>query len=181
MKEWIPIFVAFFRVGALTFGGGYAMLPIIQREAIDRKNWVTEEEIMNYYAVAQCLPGIIAINTAVLVGHKIRGRAGGVAAALGVATPSLLIIMVIAAFMRNFIEIKAVQQAFYGIRIVVAALVFDAIVKMWKKGMKDLPCYCIYFIVLGLSLSTQVSTILIILCSVVAGILLHIGKKDDIR
>ncbi|MGM9661899.1 MAG: chromate transporter [Oscillospiraceae bacterium] len=180
MKELVSIFLTFCKVGALTFGGGYAMLPIIQKEVVESKHWATEEEVMNYYAVGQCLPGIIAVNTAVFLGHKVKGKSGGVAAALGVSLPSLIVIVIIAAFIQNFIEVEAVQRAFSGIRIVVAALVVDAIVKMWKKSMKDVWCYLLYAVVFALCIFTNVSTILLILGAVLVGIAIQMrggGEK----
>lgn len=175
MGELISIFFTFCKVGALTFGGGYAMLPIIQRYVVESKKWATEEEVMDFYAVGQCLPGIIAVNTATFIGQKVKGKAGGVFAALGVSFPSLVIIIVIAAFIKNFIEIDVVQNAFYGIRIAVAALVVDAIIKMWKKGMVDIWCYIIFAVALTLSL-IDVSTIAIVVGSVVLGIVINLVK-----
>lgn len=176
MKELLEIFLTFCKIGALTFGGGYAMLPIIQKDVVENKRWATEEEVMDYYAVAQCLPGIIAINTATFIGQKIKGKTGGIAAAVGVAFPSLVVIMIIAAFIQNFIELELVQAAFYGVRIAVAALVVDAIIKMWKKSMKDLWCYGIYLLVFVLSVCFDVSTIILVLAAVIAGIVISSVK-----
>ena len=177
MKELLRIFVTFCKVGALTFGGGYTMLPILQREVVEKRNWVSEEDVMDFYAVGQCLPGLIAVNTAGFIGNRIRGKAGGVAAALGVIFPSMIIIMIIAAFIQNFIEYPAVQRAFYGIRIAVAALVTDAIVKMWKKSMLDGFCILLFIAVFLLSALAGVSTMYLVLGAVACGILFQEYKR----
>lgn len=170
MMRYRDLFFAFFRVGLLTFGGGYSMLPILQREAVDKKSWITEAEMLDYYAVAQSLPGIIAVNTALLVGNKIKGRRGGLVAALGVVVPSLVVIMVIAAFLQGYMSNPWVQKAFYGIRIVVCALITQAIVKFWKTAIVDVFCVCMYVAVLALALFTPVPTWAIVLLAVGAGL-----------
>ena len=130
MKELWMLLITFAKVGVMTFGGGMAMLPILQREVVENRGWATEAELMDYYAVGQCTPGAIAINTAVFVGNKIRGIPGGVAAALGVAAPSLLIILAIALFIQSFSDLPAVQYAFAGIRVGVCVLIFNAVRKL---------------------------------------------------
>lgn len=109
-------------MGAFTFGGGYAMLPMIEREVVRNKGWATSEEVMDYFAVGQCTPGVIAVNTSTFIGYKLKGIRGGITATLGFTAPSLIIIMIIAAFMTNFSELKAVQSAFWGIRVCVCVL-----------------------------------------------------------
>ena len=125
MKELFDLFWTFAKIGSITFGGGYAMLPIIQREIVEKKKWATEEEVMDYYAVGQCTPGVIAVNTATFIGYKLRGIFGGIFATLGVVFPSLVIIMVIAAFLKNFAEFEIVKHAFGGIRVAVVALIIS--------------------------------------------------------
>ena len=105
MKELLDMFLTFARIGGFTFGGGYAMLPMLQKEVVNGRHWATDEELMDYYAIGQCTPGIIAVNTATFVGYKNRGIPGAIAATLGVIAPSLVIIMIIAAFISNFIEL----------------------------------------------------------------------------
>ena len=106
MKEYLDLFLTFARIGGLTFGGGYAMLPMLQQEVVDRRGWATNEELMDYYAIGQCTPGVIAVNTATFVGNKTKGTLGGIFATLGVVFPSLVIITIIAAFIRNFAELE---------------------------------------------------------------------------
>lgn len=169
MKELLSIFWTFCRVGALTFGGGYAMLPILEKEAVERQHWITKEEMLDYYAIGQCLPGVIAVNTATFIGRKQRGVAGGIAAALGIVFPSLVIIVIIASFVRNFLQYEVVQRAFAGIRVAVAALIVDAIIKLWKSGIKDGWTLLFFGVVLALSL-LGVSPVIIVVLAVAYGI-----------
>lgn len=133
MKELLDMFLTFARIGGFTFGGGYAMLPMLQKEVVNGRHWATDEELMDYYAIGQCTPGIIAVNTATFVGYKNRGIPGAIAATLGVIAPSLVIIMIIAAFISNFIELSFVSSAFAGIRACVCVLIGDAVVKLAKN------------------------------------------------
>ena len=119
MRELWELYRSFFTIGALTFGGGYAMLPMLERELVEKHHWVTQEEILNYFAIGQCTPGIIAVNTATFVGYKRRKVVGGIVTTLGVISPSLIIITVIAALLSNFMDILWVQHAFAGIRVAV--------------------------------------------------------------
>ncbi len=128
---------AFMKIGALTFGGGYAMLPMLQRECVEKHGWVTESELTDYFAIGQCTPGIIAVNTATFVGRKQRGLLGAVCTTLGVALPSIAIILIIAAALKNFSHIAAVQHAFAGIRCAVAALILKAVIKLARANVKD--------------------------------------------
>ena len=137
MKKYWDLFWAFARVGAMTFGGGYAMIPILEREIIARHGWATEEELMDYYAVGQCTPGVIFVNTATFIGYKYGGTLGGIIATLGGVFPSVVIITIIAGILTNFADVPAVQSAFAGIRVCVCVLIFNAVVKLWKKAVVD--------------------------------------------
>ena len=121
-KRLWELFYTFAKVGVMTFGGGYAMLPILQREVVENKGWATEEELADWFAIGQCTPGIIAVNTATFVGQGLAGSIGGIVATLGVVFPSLIIITVIAAFIQNFAHLAIVQNAFAGIRVCVCVL-----------------------------------------------------------
>lgn len=179
-KKILPqLFLTFARVGVMTFGGGYAMLPILQREIVESKGWITEEELTDYYAIGQCTPGIIAVNTATFVGQKCAGIAGGIIATLGLVFPSLVIITVIAAVLRNFAEVAAVQHAFAGVRICVCVLILNAVVKLWKKTVVDLPTLLIFLVVLAAAVLPEllpafsgVSPVLFVLVSALAGIVI---------
>lgn len=135
MKTVLDLFFTFFRIGAVIFGGGYSMLPVLQKEVVEKKNWVGENDLLDYYAIGQCLPGIIAVNTSIFIGHKVKKTAGSVAASLGVIAPSVIIITFIAMLISNFSEIPAVQYAFDGIRIAVAALITEAVIKLFKTNI----------------------------------------------
>ena len=130
MPILFDLFVTFAKVGVCTFGGGIAMLPILEREVVNNKGWATMDELMDYYAVGQCTPGIIAVNTATFVGNKHKGILGGICASIGMVFPSLVIILVIASVLSNFADIPAVQSAFAGIRVCVCVLIFSAIIKL---------------------------------------------------
>ena len=137
MKVLFDLFRAFFTIGALTFGGGYAMLPMLEREIVNKHKWATSEELLNYFAIGQCTPGIIAVNTATFVGYKIKGVIGGIAATLGVVAPSVVIITIIAMVLENFMDIVWVQNAFAGIRVAVCALITVSVVKLFKSNVKQ--------------------------------------------
>lgn len=134
MNILLELYLTFVKIGFMTFGGGYAMLPILEREVVDKKKWATSEEILDYYAIGQSTPGVIAINTATFCGYKKAKNIGGVVASLGFITPSIIIITLIAGFLKNFSHIAAIQHAFSGIRIAVSALVLYSVIKMLKKN-----------------------------------------------
>ena len=171
------LFFTFAKMGALTFGGGYAMLPMLQREVVETKGWGTEEEIMDYYAIGQCTPGIIAVNTATFVGQKTRGDLGGVVATLGVVFPSLVIITIIAGLVTNFAELAVVKNAFAGVRVCVCVLIFNAVVKLFKNAVKDLGTGAIFILVLLGSLFLDWSPVAFVLIAAVLGILLQNLKE----
>lgn len=141
MKKILDLFRVFFKIGAFTFGGGYAMIPIIQKEVVDNKKWITDEDILNIVAIAESTPGPIAINSATFIGYKVAGVFGSVAATLGVVLPSFVVISIIAFFLGKFSEYKPVQYAFYGIRAGVLALVIKALITMYKKMPKTALAY----------------------------------------
>lgn len=162
MKELWNLFWLFAQIGACTFGGGYAMLPLLQRELVEKRNWVTEEELMDYYAIGQCTPGIIAINTATFIGYKRKKLIGGITATLGFVLPSIVIITLIAAFMQNFASLHLVSSAFSGIRICVCALILDAVIRLYKKAVADRVSIGIFLAVLILSIFTKTPPAMIV-------------------
>ena len=169
MKELLTLFIAFFKVGSMTFGGGYAMLPIIQRELVDKKGWVSNDEIMDYYAIGQMTPGVIAVNVATFVGMKRKGIPGAIFATLGMITPSLIIIMIIAAVLKNFAHIPAVVHAFSGIRVAVLALMVKTIVSLIKKGIKDI-FGIVIFVLTALTVFFPVSPVIVVIIAALSGI-----------
>ena len=166
------LFIAFARVGVMTFGGGYAMIPILEREIVDKHSWASSEELMDYYAVGQCTPGVIAVNTATFIGQKCAGTVGGVVATLGVVFPSLVIICVIAGILTNFAYIPAVKSAFAGIRVCVCVLIFNAVVKLWKSAVPDKGALCLCLGVFVLSVFLDISPVVYVVVCAAAGILL---------
>ena len=172
MKKLLQLFLAFARVGVMTFGGGYAMIPILEREIVDRHGWASGEELMDYYAVGQCTPGVIAVNTATFVGYKVAGTLGGIAATLGVVFPSVVIITVIAGILTHFADIPAVQSAFAAIRVCVCVLIFNAVLKLWKGAVKDKAALALFLIVFVTSVFLDISPVFYVLFCALAGILL---------
>lgn len=178
MREYLDLFFTFAKIGGCTFGGGYAMLPIMQRELVEKKNWATNDELLNYYAVGQCTPGIIAVNAATFVGYNKKGILGGMASTLGVITPSVVIIMLIAAFLRDYSQLPVVQHAFAGIRIAVCATILVSIVNLWKQSVKKPLDYIFCITAFVLSAFTPISPVWIVLFAGAGGIFSHLKKED---
>ena len=179
MSNLVDLFVTFAKVGVMTFGGGYAMLPILQREVVDNKGWATEEELMDYFAIGQCTPGIIAVNTATFIGQKQRGTLGGILSTLGVVFPSLVIISLLAGVITVFSHLAWVQHAFGGIRVCVCILILNAVIKLLKKAVLDVPTAVIFLAVTLGSYFTPLSPVIFVLLAAVAGIVLKnvgVGK-----
>ncbi len=181
MKEILDLFLIFARIGGLTFGGGYAMLPMLQQEMVEKRKWATEEELMDYYAIGQCTPGIIAVNTATFIGYKIKGIVGGIFATLGVVFPSLVIISIISAFIINFASLPVVINAFAGIRVCVCVLVINAVVKLYKSAVVDKVTLLLFLAVGLLMLLTPVSPILLVLLSGAAGLGIQLIKAKGAK
>ena len=176
MNTYLDLFITFARIGGLTFGGGYAMLPMLEREVVDNRHWATSDQLMDYYAIGQCTPGVIAVNTATFVGRSVKGTLGGIIATLGVIFPSLIIITLIAALISNFADIPVVVKAFNGIRIGVCVLVFNAVIKLGKSAIKDAPGVVIFLIVFLGSSFLDVSPVLFVVLAALAGIVLRVKK-----
>lgn len=172
MKILLDLFLTFMRVGGLTFGGGMAMLPMLQKEVVENKGWATEEELVDYFAIGQCTPGIIAINTATFVGFKIAGLMGAICATLGMVFPSWIIISIIAMFIRNFSSYPVVQHALAGITCCVFALIVDSVIKLGKKSIKSVFAAVLCLIVFCLAMFTEVSTFILVIAAGVAGVVI---------
>ena len=179
MRLLWELFITFAKVGVMTFGGGYAMLPILQREVVEGKGWATDEELTDYFAIGQCTPGIIAVNTATLVGRKVRGISGAIVATLALVLPSLLIISALAGVIEAFSHIVWVQHAFGGIRVCVCVLIINSVVKLYKKAVMDIPTLIIFLTVVLGSLLLPVNTVVFVVLAAIAGIVLKVmgGKK----
>ncbi|MEG1849395.1 MAG: chromate transporter [Oscillospiraceae bacterium] len=166
----MELFRAFFAIGALTFGGGYAMLPMLEREVVEHHHWATSEELLDYYAISQCTPGVIAVNVATMIGYRQKGLRGAAMATLGVVCPSIIIILLIAGVLKNVSHLAAVQHAFGGIRVAVSVLILSAITKLFKSSVVD-PLTAVIFVVgLGITLLFHPSPILLVLCAGALGI-----------
>ena len=171
MKKLIELFLVFAKIGGMTFGGGYAMIPILERELVENRGWASSEELMDYYAVGQCTPGIIAVNTATFIGNKLYGIPGGIAATLGVVFPSLVIITLIAGILSNFADIPAVKSAFADVRVCVCVLIFNAVIKLWKSAVVDKGALILCLLVFGLSMFLDLSPIIFVVLCALGGIL----------
>ena len=167
MKDLLTIFLTFLKIGAFTFGGGYAMIPLIQREAVEKNHWVTDEDILDIVAIAESTPGPIAINAATFVGYQHKGFAGALAATLGVVLPSFVIIFTISNILRQFKELLVVQYAFNGIRVGVLIMMLKALIKMFKTNRKGIVAYFLMGLSFVLTVFCKVSTFLVIgICAI---------------
>ena len=174
LKNLIELFLTFAKVGVMTFGGGYAMLPILQREVVEDKGWATEEELADYFAIGQCTPGIIAVNTATFVGRKKDGVAGGIAATLGVVFPSLVIISLLAGVITQFSELAWVRNAFAGVRVCVCVLIFNAVWKLGKKAVVDRWTAALFLLVAAGAVLTDWSPVVFVLFAAACGVVLQV-------
>lgn len=179
MKNLLNLFLAFFKIGALTFGGGYAMMPIIQAELVNKRGWVEEEEVLDYYAIGQMTPGIIAVNTATFIGYKQGKILGAIVATLGVVAPSIVIITLIASVFDLFMQQDLVAQAFFGIRIVVVALIASGVVALSKKSLLDLTTKILFILSILIMAIWSPSPIILILVGAICGLIFgrEVAKK----
>ena len=173
-KILLELFFAFAKVGVMTFGGGYAMLPILQREIVENKGWATEEELTDYFAIGQCTPGVIAVNTATFIGRKRFGVAGGVFATLGVVFPSIVIISLLAGVITRFSELMWVRNAFAGIRVCVCVLIANAVWKLGQKSIVDWWTAGIFAVIAGAAACTDLSPVVFVLAAGACGVVLRV-------
>lgn len=169
MSELWALFVSFFKVGLFTFGGGAAMLPLLQAEFAEKRKWITEDELMDFYSIGQCTPGIIALNTATFIGYKRYKTAGAVVATTGIVMPSLIIITLVASVLQNFMTNEYVVHAFAGIRAVVVALILDAVAKLWKRGVQGRFGITVFAASLGVLLVFKLSPITVVIAAAATG------------
>jgi len=179
-NELLQLYLVFFRIGGLTFGGGLTMLPMLKYELTVKKNWVTEEELLDYYAIGQCTPGIIAVNTATFVGFKRQGIPGGILATLGMVSPSLLIITTIASFFEILINNIWFQHAVMGIQGVVCALMLNTVITLAKKSLVNKLCIATCMVALLLALFTPVPTIAIVAAAGIFGVVTEKVRKKTV-
>ncbi|MBQ9757302.1 MAG: chromate transporter [Clostridia bacterium] len=180
IKDLTKLFFAFFRIGILTFGGGYAMLPMLEREIAVKHKWATVEEIMDYFAISQCTPGVIAVNLATFIGRKTNGIIGGIVATLGVVAPSVIIISLVATILQKIYYNPIVKSAFAGVGVAVCAILVQAFLKISKTGIVDKVSFVVAAVSFVLSAFFGVSTILIIVAAGVFGIIyMTLKEKKD--
>lgn len=184
MIDYIDIFITFIKIGAVNFGGGYSMLPLLQEELVNRKQWTTDQELLDYFSIGQCTPGIIAINVSTFIGYKKKGILGALCSTLGFVTIPLFIIILIATFLTNFSHIPLVRHAFAGIRVCVFVLIIQAIQRLWKKSIVNKQTLLIFLVVLGiciLSLITPISipTAIIVITAGIYGAILGKDSKEE--
>jgi len=175
---YFKLLLSFSYIGVFTFGGGYAMLPMFQRELVEKNKWLTIEEMTDLFSISQCLPGIIAANTAIFVGYKHKGIPGGIVAALGVVLPSIIVIMVIAAFLSNFADFPVVQKAFVGLRVCVSVLIINAVFKMRKFALLDFATVSIFVAVFLLSVFTPLPVAVLIASAGVCGLAISLIRNS---
>ena len=160
MNPYLDLFLTFAQIGVCTFGGGYAMLPILQREVVEKRGWATEDELMDYYAIGQCTPGVIAVNTSTFIGYRLRGVPGAITATAGMVFPSLVIITIIAAFIQQFAHLAVLQSVW----------------KMAKKGVVDIPTGVILVVTFAAVAFFGVSPVLMVVIAAAAGILINVVR-----
>jgi len=168
----LKLFLSFAKVGIMTFGGGYAMLPILQREIVDKNGWATDEELADYFAIGQCTPGVIAVNTATFIGQKTAGTLGGILATLGVVFPSVVIISLLAGVIQQFSHLEIVKHAFAGIRVCVCVLIFNSVLKLWKAAVTDKITLLIFAAVLVAATLTKLSPVVFVIIAAALGIII---------
>ncbi len=181
LKTLWELFYTFATVGVMTFGGGYAMLPILQREVVEKHRWATDEELTDYFAIGQCTPGVIAVNTATFIGRKKCGIIGGIVATLGVVFPSVVILCILAGVLTAWSELALVKNAFAAIRVCVCVLIFNAVCKLWKSAVRDVWTILLFLAVLAGTVFLDCSPIYFVLASALCGLAIARlqGKKGE--
>lgn len=177
MNKFKELFFAFVRIGAFTFGGGYAMLPMLEREVVERHHWATSDELLDFYAISQCTPGVIAVNVATMIGNRVAGVSGAAVATFGVVLPSFIIILLIASALQAVSHLAIIQHAFAGIRVAVGALILSTIVKLFKSTVSDKITGTLFGITLLVMLLVDVTPVLIIAVAGIFGIALNLIRE----
>ena len=179
VKKLLSLFLTFAKIGVMTFDGGLTMLPLLTKEIVEKKKWASEEQLLDYYAVGQCTPGIIAVNTATFIGYSQAGIAGGIFATVGMVTPSVLIIIAVAAALQQFMEYPVVASALMGIRAVVCALLSHTVITLAKKSLVDIVTAMIFIIGFVLCFIFDITPILVVIVGAIIGI--AVNKVREVR
>lgn len=177
MKKLMELYWAFFRIGGLTFGGGMAMLPMLKQEVVKKYGWATEEELLDIYAIGQCTPGIIAVNTATYIGYQQKGIPGSIFGTLGMISPSIIIISLVATILKNFMDLPVVLHALAGIRITVCALMLQTVYSLAKAGIKNTLGFLIFLAGFLTATFTPIPTILLVILAAVIGVAASAKKE----
>ena len=177
LKNWLKIFIIFAKIALFSFGGGYAILPMLQKEVVTHRQWISQDELTDFYALAQFQPGPIAINIAVLIATSKFGTIAGIFAALGIALPSVILILVIAILLQNFIHVPAVAHALAGIKVAIAALVIYTAWGFFHRGVKNIVSFIIFAAACLLLIFDILNPLFIILLTATAGLLHGIIKS----
>lgn len=177
MKKLLQLYWIFFKLGIVNFGGGYALLPLLQKELVEKYKWATDEEVVDYYAIGQCTPGAIAVNVSTFIGYKVKGVLGGIVATLGFISPSFIIIFAIATILSNFSDIPQVQSAFKAIRVCVFVLVLSAILKLRKKSVFDTVTLIVAALVFVLATFTDIPLVIFVVTAGALGIGYNLYKQ----
>ena len=172
MKKLLELYFTFLKIGSVAFGGGYAMLPILQKEFVVNRSWVTDEELMDYFAIGQCTPGIIAVNVSTFIGSKQKGILGAIVSTLGFVTVPISLILIIAAFLKNFADLEIVNHAFAGIRVAVCVLILNAVERLWKKSIINNIAFGLFLVIFALTIFTDISPAIFVILAGITGILL---------
>ena len=181
MNNLLELYWTFVKIGCVTFGGGYAMLPILERELVEKRGWTTMDDLRDYFSIGQCTPGIIALNVSTFIGEK-RGKvSGAIAAATGFLTAPIVIILIIAAFLTNFAELPVVQHAFAGIRVCVCVLIVQAVLRLWKGSVVDPFTLGLYLVIFALNafsglLPVKLPAAVLVLLAGAAGIAMSLHR-----
>lgn len=165
------LYIEFFLLGLQLLGGGYVIIPLMQKNLIEKRNWITQEELTDFYALSQSIPGIIAANISTFVGYKLRGKIGAVLALVGIITSPIISILLIASVVDALLKFTYIQSIFWGVGIAVIILVFLSIKEMWKSSVFDFSTWIIFLFAFGLSLFFKFSPVLIIIGSVIFGVI----------
>ena len=184
MNELLDLYITFVRIGCVNFGGGYAMLPLLERELVDKRHWTTMDDLRDYFSIGQCTPGIIALNVSTFIGEKKAGIAGALCATLGFLTGPITIILIIASFLSNFADLEIVQHAFAGIRVCVCVLIVQAVLRLWKKSVVDgftLGLYLVIFVLNAFSgvLPVKVPAAVLVICAGVIGVIVSMKNRKS--
>jgi len=185
MNELLDLYITFVRIGCVNFGGGYAMLPLLERELVDKRRWTTMDDLRDYFSIGQCTPGIIALNVSTFIGEKKAGVVGALCATVGFLTGPITIILIIAAFLSNFADLEFVQHAFAGIRVCVCVLILQAVLRLWKKSVVDKFTLVLYLVIFSLNafksyLPVKIPAAVLVICAGVIGVVISMRNRKAV-